>query len=743
MGQRGLLTSENFIMDEKPYRKKLIEVALPLVEINREASREKSIRHGHPSTLHNWWARRPLAACRAVLFASLVDDPSSRTEEFPTEEAQEKERQRLFRLLAELVKWENTSNERILKAARKEIVRSTQGHPPAVLDPFCGGGSIPLEAQRLGLKAYASDLNPVAVLITKGLIEIPIKFSGHPPVHPAREKELIRRKWLGAGGLAEDIRFYGAWIREQAQKRIGRLYPKVILPKEQGGGEATVIAWLWTRTVKCPNPACSVQMPLARSFQLSGKGGKRVWVEPVTDDKRKVVRFELKTGSGSVPPGSVNRRGATCVVCKTPVSFGYIRAEGKAARIVSQLMAVVAKGAVGRLYVPANEQQQSTARMAKPTWIPETNLPDQALGFRVQLYGMTKHAHLFSPRQLVALTTFCDLIEEARKCVLKDFKTSAKGRTKEREDTRKCATAYADAVATYLAFAVDRCANYWSTLTPWGGDFIVQTFGRQTLAMVWDYAEANPFSDATGSWVGALEWIAKCLEQSVPASGFGMVKQLDATAAVNGIDNPLICTDPPYYDNIGYADLSDYFYTWLRRTLGKIYPDLFSTVLTPKAQELIASPYRFGGDKDKAKAFFEVGLEKAFIQMRKTHNQDYPLTIYYAFKQSEKDREEDGSAMAIASTGWETMLEGLLRAGFMVTGTWPLRTERAQGLKTGTNALASSILLVCRLRPKSAPLATRREFVSALRSELAIRGATSALVGQQLPFQHSQQRDYY
>ncbi len=255
-------------------RKKLIEVALPLVAINEASAREKSIRHGHPSTLHLWWARRPLAACRAVLFASLVDDPSEHPEEFPDEQAQTQERERLFRLIEQLVKWESSTDENTLQQARAEIRKSTGSNPPPVLDPFAGGGSIPLEAQRLGLEAHASDLNPVAVLINKALIEIPPKFAGRPPVNPQARQSLMGGDWHGARGLADDIRYYGKWMRDEAEKRIGHLYPRVTLPKEYGGGEATVIAWLWTRTVTCPNPACSAKMPLVRSFYLSTKKGK-------------------------------------------------------------------------------------------------------------------------------------------------------------------------------------------------------------------------------------------------------------------------------------------------------------------------------------------------------------------------------------------------------------------------------------------------------------------------------------
>ncbi len=707
------------------YRKKLIEVALPLEAINKASAREKSIRHGHPSTLHLWWARRPLAACRAVLFASLVDDPSSHPEKFTTEEEQERERQRLFKIIEELVLWESTNNERVLNAAREEILKSTDGNPPSVLDPFCGGGSIPLEAQRLGLKAYASDLNPVAVLITKALIEMPPKFAGKPPVNAkSREGSAYSGTWVGAAGLADDVRYYGQWMRDEAEKRIGHLYPKGL------NGE-TVIAWLWARTVKCPNPACGAQMPLVRSFWLSKKKNKKAWVEPGVDKKSKTVQFEVKTGEGMPPEGTVNRRGARCIVCDTPVPFPYVRAEGQQGRMGAELMAIVTEGSKGRAYAPPNPEQARIASTAKPEWVPDSDLPQKALGFRVQQYGMTRHADLFTPRQLVALTTFSDLVAEAREKVLADLGTRASrpqdaakmaalpGDDVPLNDGGTGATAYADAVATYLAFAVDKVSDRNSTICSWDvtRDNVRNTFARQAIPMTWDFAEANPFSDSTGNFRSAVEWGAKVVE-CLPCGHDGVVKQLDATAAIDGVEQPVVCTDPPYYDNVGYADLSDFFYVWLRRSIGKVHPDVFSTLLVPKTQELVATPYRFDGDKDKAKRFFEEGLGMAFAKAHEAQHSDYPLTVFYAFKQSES-AEDGANGSPVASTGWETMLQGLLQAGFHIDGTWPMRTELSnRPVASGTNALASSIVLVCRKRSEEVPMATRREFVAALRKEL-------------------------
>jgi len=710
------------------YRKKLIEVAIPLDDINRESAREKSIRHGHPSTLHLWWARRPLAACRAVIFASLVDDPSALPEQFPTPEAQDAERERLFDIMRELVKWDNSNNKTVLDAARAEIMRSTDNNPPPLLDPFCGGGSIPLEAQRLGLEAHGSDLNPVAVLITKALIEIPPKFAGKPPVNPAsRAKMGGGEGWTGARGLAEDVRYYGAWMRDEAQKRIGHLYPKVTLPREYGGGEATVIAWLWARTVTCPNPACRAQMPLVRSFWLSTKPGKKAWVQPVVDRAAKTVAFEVCSGQGEPPEGTVKNRSAACLICGSVSPLPYIRAEAQAGRMSAVPLAIVAEAQRRRQYLPPNAEHDQIARRAEPMWKPEQRVTTPSHDVdRLPMYGMYSWGDAFTPRQLVALTTFSDLVGEARERAQQDAVAAglpddgiplAEGGTG--------ATAHGEAVVTYLAFALDKATDYWSSICSWhsSGEKMRNTFGRQAIPMVWDYAECNPFSDSSGNWMACVDWTWKVLAESLGVHP-GIVIQHDAAAVLNMDQHALISTDPPYYDNIGYADLSDFFYVWLRHSLNRIYPDLFSTMLVPKTQELIATPYRFGGSKQKAQQFFEQGLGKAFATMRVEASPDYPLTVYYAFKQAESESDSDDDhnghgGGTVASTGWETMLTGLIDAGFTITGTWPMRSEMSSRMiASGTNALASSIVLVCRLRPIDAPKTTRPTFLAALRREL-------------------------
>ena len=688
-------------------KKKLIEVALPLEAINKEAAREKSIRHGHPSTLHLWWARRPLAACRAVLFSQLVDDPSAHPARFPTEAAQEAERERLFGIIEELVKWENSNDEKVLEAARAEIRASVGDDPPPVLDPFAGGGSIPLEAQRLGLKAIASDLNPVAVLINKALIEIPPRWAGCPPVHPrdqADQKTFDTETWRGAQGLADDVRHYGAWMRDEAEARIGHLYPKATLPD---GTEATVIAWIWARTVTCPNPACGATAPLVRSFWLGKKKGKEAWVRPVVEGRG--VRFEIGTDpAGPQVEGTVQRSGATCLVCGEPFPLKHIREEGQAGRMGAQLMAIVAGGDRRRVYLAPTPEHAEAAHVQRPDDVPDQQVtrPSHDVD-RLPMYGMFTWADAFTNRQLAALTTFSDLVGEARTRIEADAKAAGL----EPPD----ANAYADAVATYLAFGVSRLTDIQNSLCRWENtrSQVRNLFARQAIPMVWDFAEGGLFSGAAGDFGVSLGNLAT-VAGSTPALSQANARQADATDLA-GIGRAVLCTDPPYYDNIGYADLSDFFYVWLRRSLRDVYPDLFRTMLTPKAEELVATPYRFGGDKAAAEKHFEDGFVRTFAAAREHQADGIPLTLFYAFKQSEKN-EDDSSK---TSTGWVTMLEGLLSAGLMVTATWPMRTELGNRmLSSGTNALASSIVLACRPRPEAAGITDRGGFLQALRREL-------------------------
>jgi len=722
-------------------RKKLIEVALPLEAINIASAREKSIRHGHPSTLHLWWARRPLAAARAVIFSQMVDDPSSCPELFPTEEAQEEERQRLFKLIEELVKWENTTNELVLNQAREEIWKSwrracadNKDHPrakelfnpeklPAFHDPFAGGGALPLEAQRLGLEAYASDLNPVAVLINKAMIEIPPKFAGRPPVNPesCKDKRLLEKQWHGAEGLAEDVRYYGKWMRDEAENRIGHLYPKVEITADTAkerpdikpliGQKLTVIAWLWARTVKSPNPAFAhVDVPLVASFDLSVRSGKQTWIERVIRDSNS-YDLVVRTGNGGPKlKETVNRRGAICLMSGTPMPFEYLRSEAKAGRMGLRLMAIVAEAPQGRVFLSPTEDMEAIARKAAPADVPDTELPKKALGFRIQEYGMTRWRDLFTNRQLVALSTFSDLIPLARARV--KFDAENKGPEIQGQPFDNSGMEYSDAVAVYLSLAIDKMSDYGSTLVVWSPtrDQVKTTFSRQALAMVWDFGEVNIFAGAAGDFLVSLEGISRVLKAQGGRRP-GAAQQWDAQNQRLSLEK-IISTDPPYYDNIGYADLSDFFYFWLRRSLKTVFPSLFATLSVPKAEELVAVPFRHGG-KTQAEEFFLNGMARAMQCVATQAHIAFPLTVYYAFKQSETELE------GTASTGWETFLDAVIRAGLAIDGTWPMRTEReGRTIGLGTNALASSIILVCRQRAGEAETATRREFVTALKAEL-------------------------
>ena len=698
-------------------KRKLIEVSLPLEAINVASARENYIYKGNPSSVHKWWAQRPLATARAIIFAQLVDDPSSHPVQFPTPEAQAAERERLHGIIRRLVIWENINDGALLEQAHTEILKSTGGSPPPIFDPFAGGGTIPLEAQRLGLDAHASDLNPVAVLINKALIEVPPKFAGRPPVFPGAGETKLGA-WPRSSGLAEDIRRYGAWMRERAEERIGHLYPTAALP--DGGGEANVIAWIWARTVTCPNPACGIQMPLVRSWWLGKKKGKEAYIVPtiigdVDEASGRKVVFSIGHGRSGAPRaadvGTVAKSGATCVACGSSTDLKYIRSEGRAGRLGQRLLAIVAEAHRLRHYLAATPQHESAAMMPGAEALPEGALPEAALGLRVQAYGMTSWTDLFTSRQLRALISFSDLVAEAREQVYSAALEAGFPAGIRLEAGGDGAAAYADAVATFLAFAVDKTADYGCSLAVWyqKEDRPKNLFARQSIPMVWDYPEVSPFSRIGGGFEACI----RVVSEGLGSSGWGKsgsVRQIDAQSAL--VPGSLISTDPPYYDNIGYADLSDFFYVWLRRSLLEVFPSLLSTMLVPKADELVANPHRHGG-VDGASDFFERGFLDVFAHARGGALEDYPIAVYYAFKQAELETE------GVASTGWATLLEGMIRSGWTITGTWPVRSERSGRMRdVGSNALASSIVLALRPRHVTAEATSRRGFLAALKAEL-------------------------
>ena len=713
VAQRCLACSFAAVGDVKP---KLIEVALPLAAINAEAAREKSIRHGHPSTLHLWWSRKPLAAARAVIWASLVDDPSAEGYRdpdgnlLPSGEEQEIERRRLFGILERLVKWENSNNPGVLEDARAEIDRAFPEGPPPILDPFAGGGAIPLEAQRLGLMALAGDLNPVAVLINKAMIEIPPRFAELPPVHPDIDKSLTT--WERAQGLAADVEAYGRWMRDEAVRRIGRLYPDVTAPD---GEKLTPIAWIWARTVESPDPSWSGHVPLVTKWVLSRRPGKPiVWIEPVIDRTAGTIGYGIREGGEPTFEHTVSRGNGVCIATGAAIPNAYIKAEGCAGRMGCQLMAVVAAGERGRVYLPAVDAEESGVDCGLPAWMPSGTITKNSRYMLPPPYGMVDWSKLFAPRQLTSLTTFSDLLTEVATRVRDDATAAGMmGEDSPLRDGGREAIAYAEAIVTYLAFAVDRLADRNSTICSWDSSrqHARNVFARQAIPMTWDFAENNPLGQSSGSWLNCVSGIAVALAE-LPASKEGSGSQRDARALVHESIGAAISTDPPYYDNVPYADISDFFYVWLRKNLFEVWPNEFSTLATPKSDELVADDVR-AGSKKQAEEYFESGMAEFMHEIAIGARNDVPATVYYAFKATEA---KDGE---IRSTGWDTFLQAVVDAGLCVTSTWPMRTElanRPRGI--GANALASSIVLACRPRPGSAAMATRGEFIAALRTEL-------------------------
>ena len=686
---------------------------MPLAAINAEAAREKSIRHGHPSTLHLWWARRPLAAARAVIWASLVDDPSG--DPSLTPEEQDAERQRLFGILERLVKWENSNDPDVLAEARAEIDRCFLEGPPPILDPFAGGGAIPLEAQRLGLTALAGDLNPVAVLINKAMIEIPARFAGMPPVHPDVDKTLTT--WERVQGLAADVEAYGRWMRDEAHRRIGHLYPDATGPY---GEKLGPIAWIWARTVESPDPSWSGHVPLVASWVLAKRPGKpTVWIEPVVDRDAMTISYAIREGGAPSHDRSVNRGNGICIATGSAIGGDYIKSESRAGRMSSQLMAVVAEGSSGRRYFRPTDADIDASQCELPSFLPSGRMSTHPQYMGTPRYGLDEWWKLFTPRQLVALDTFSTLLCEVGDRVMTDALAVGMADDEIRlRDAGHGAAAYADAVITYLACAIDKCANLWSNIVTWMNDrgAFREVFARQAIPMSWDFAEANPFSGRGGSWDLCLSKVHQAIShlpaRSSSESRQDLAQQRDARAHVQAWPEVAISTDPPYYDNVPYSDISDFFYVWMRRNLSEVWVDEFSTLLTPKTDEMIADSSRHGGPAG-ARQHFESGIAEVMTQVAEGQSDAVPATVYYAYRATETKKGE------ARSTGWATFLQAVLDAGLQVNATWPMRTESPGRIRANqSNALASSIVLACRPRPVSAVLATRGEFIAALRQEL-------------------------
>jgi len=714
----------------KEGEKKLIEVALPLAEINDASAYDKMPGIGpHPKGIHHWWARLPLPVARAVLFASVVDDPSNHPDRFPTEEDQARERERLFEIIRKLMRKQLHKHPEVYAEARVEMLKHCDGQLPPVLDPFAGGGSIPLEAARLGFEAYAGEINPVAVLLNKCNLEIAPRWADHPPVNPEDRKRLGGTEaWRGTAGLAADVRYYGKVILERAREKIGHLYPPVKVTEEMAaehpylepyvGKELPVIAWIWARTVPSPDPAArGANVPLMTTFWLSSRRGKEAWLEPVVDRAAGTWRFRVRTGEppdrSEVSSGTKTGRATfRCLLTGATITDDYIKEQGRAGRMRVRLVAIVADSDRGRVYLPATEEHEKIAQKAKPEWKPEEYIAHDPRALWTPPYGLTTFGDLFTPRQLTAMVTLSDLIREVREDIRQDALDAGLSEAEAEE--------YARAVVIFLALALDRAADNNNALCRWRAPnpALINLFARQAIPMVWDFTEGNALGEAIGSWLVCVKREAECIE-TFTVSHPGHARLIDAAKPWDGLKGVLVSTDPPYYDNIGYAALSDFFYVWLRRTIGDLYPDLFATILVPKGPELVAAPERFNGDRHKAKEHFEQGLRRAFAILREKMDPRFPLTVYYAYKQGDEEGRRKGNNQVDRTTGWETMLTALIETGFQITATWPVRaSQKWRQTAMGTNALASYIVLACRPRPEDAPQTDRRRFVEELRQEL-------------------------
>lgn len=690
-------------------KKKLIEVSIPLDIINDASAYDKMPGIGaHPKGIHHWWARLPLPSARAILFASLVDDPSSNPEQFPTEETQEKERERLFEIIRKLCQKKIHTRQNVFEEAHQEILKHCNGQLPTVLDPFAGGGSIPLEGMRLGLPVQASDLNPVAVLINKAQLEILPQFANQKPINPESQKTIHLTKWELGKGLAEDLRYYGNWINEEAKKQIGHYYPKA----KVGNKEQNIITWIWARTIKCPNPACGCDMPLVRSFILSSKKKPNFYSTPIlkrNGEGNEVLGYEVLQGTPDIK-GTTNRSGATCVCCNEAVKLNDLREYGRKYGYGQKLIALVIEAKRGKTYISPDENQERLAlSIENNNDFLDQKLPTNPRWFSPPLYGLTEYKELYSPRQLLGLSTLNHLIGDIGEKIVSDGGSDD----------------YAKAIRTLLVMIGDRMADFNSSICTWNNsnEKVMHVYGRQAIPMVWDYGEANLLGDAVGAWKTCYEYVADCVEVILTKeSSVQSAKQYNAAKYKFSEKSFIISTDPPYYDNIGYSDLSDFFYVWLRKGLTAQYPELFGTVLVPKMEELVASDFRYGS-KEAAKDHFEGGFKEAFGNFKKGIDPRFPLTVYYAFKQDENDdgndEIEEGSKEISLSTGWETLLESLVSTGFQIVATWPIKaSQKWRMVAMGTNALTSYIVLACRPRPENATSITRREYLQILKREL-------------------------
>lgn len=665
---------------------KLVEVALPLEAISAAARRDKDKKTGTIKNVHKWFAPMPTPAWRALLFATLIDDPGDETK-----------RAELLRFVERLVPPDgNPPDAATLAEAHDMLMEATDGNPPTVFDPFCGGGSTLVEAQRLGLPCAGSDLNPVPVLITRTLTELLPQVAGRPPL----VVEAGTLGMTGGGpldGFMADCRRYAQRIRDEVWDEIGHLYPA-----PPGGG--TVIAWLWARTVTCLNPACHAVAPLVSSFWLSKKKGALTWIEPTDLRPGNPVRFEVHTGDAGPPPATKVGRGGTfrCAVCQESIPETHVKTEGKAKRLGTQLMAVAVDGECGRKYLSPSAVTEPPL-VERPAAVPEVELPDYARWFSSPAYGITTEADLYTNRQLAVLGAFADAVTQVSSWVAADGGDDIQARS----------------IASVLGLCVSKLAMSQSTQVRWRTRAVESkaepAFGRQALPMVWDFSETNPFGGSVGDWLGQLASATSGLRALPLSPAASLTFRSDARVAGDRFNGTaLIATDPPYFAQIGYADLSDYFYVWLRRALSDLHPDLFQTVATPKADELIAAPYRHDGNMAEATQYFVDGFTEAFHNLSAAAAVGLPILIVYAHRQ-----EETEGADGLTSTGWDAMLSAIIAGGLRIVGTWPIHaTSSSRQIGLGTNALASYMVLVCRRQKTTAKPTDRQGFLGALHAEL-------------------------
>lgn len=691
-------------------RKKLIETIMPVAIINSESEREKTTRNGLPGNVHMWWSRRPMAAARSTLFASMVDDPAEHPELFPTEEDQHHERQRLTQITEELAVVENTSNNDLLKSAQKEINRYSSGMLPAIFDPFVGGGSIPVEAQRLGLKSESSDLNPVAVMITTLVSDIPARFSNTFPIHPQTEIKMDIQM-PGAKGFAEDVQYYGEWVITEAKKRIGYLYPQITNP--ENGEKLDVTAWIWARTVKCPNPSCGCSIPLSSGYDLAKKKGCEAWVEPITENGK--INFRLHEGPNKTEkekPKVAQTAVFKCPVCGEITPDAYVKECGINHQIHSQLIAIVADDGKRRLYLEANSDQETAANIPQPAYIPHGDLPDFPRRFSPPSFGLKDYADLFTNRQLTFLITLMQLAREAQENAEKA--AAAKGFSNDHisfSTGGSGALAYAEAIRIALVLTISKLLDRCSNICSWdssGGGSLRNVFSRAAMPMIWDYAEANPFSSASGSFLNSL--YRTCESIAMLPAGISSNTVVHDAAAANSIHDAILCTELPYYDKASYADLSDFFYVWMKYGLEDIFPDYFTTEITPKKEELTAFPYRWDGDRKQANAFYAEGLSLAMKNLYESVTVEYPSSISFFYKGN--DLQQDGSL-----SEWETFITAVRKAGFVITASWPLGRKYENSIEIAEER-GIPITVVVRKRATSGLITTRRNFVAAVKREL-------------------------